>query len=288
MKTKYNDHVSFGAMKIKKCVVIQANLQRRLFYISDTWNCEFSFFLKRCQQYAIRINFADDFSCFLLYFDLMRFIPKAFKEIKVLIKCHEVMRMILMILVSNFLFCLPRLWISSVPSFMNFSFACSLVLPRRISSTACASIVFASSRESSGWAGTSPLLTDVEVIFFNWVVTGAADPTADFDTLDMVTVVFIDCCLSVVRCLFNVANDITIWSQCDERSFLACPSSKQYSLSEEKSQQMCKHSLFLKKFIVCLPFPKNPSSLSLCDRQVIAKRSQRPISSLLVFPEDKR
>lgn len=70
-------------------------------------------------------------------------------------------------------------------------------------------------------------LLSVESFFIFCGKTGVVESMGVFDTFEMVTVVLIDCgcCFSIVFCLFNVAKDITIWSQCDERSFLACKSS---------------------------------------------------------------
>lgn len=117
----------------------------------------------------------------------------------------------------------------SAPSFMNFSFASSFFLPMLSSAYGISSDDFDAARTVRGESldatdGSLFSETPSDGIFLDWLMIGV--PVVVFDTFEMVTVVLIDCgcCFSDARCLFSVANDMTIWSQCDERSFLACPS----------------------------------------------------------------
>ena len=146
-------------------------------------------------------------------------------------------------------------------------------------------------RESLDATDDCTLFTDTEsaAIFLESLMSGVDDPTGVFDTLEMVTVVLIDwgCCFSNARCLLSVANDMTIWSQCDERSFLACRPS-----SRRKSRRQSWEIIFLISkraenniLTSCLPFPETPSSLGCSDRWAIARQFQSLISSLLAFPK---
>lgn len=119
-------------------------------------------------------------------------------------------------------FSLPLL---KLPSLRNFSFASCFrlaMMSASLSSFCISMTVCVESFEPIDISELISKLLSVE-IFGRCCMTGVVESMGVFDTFEMVTVVLIDCgcCFSIVFCLFNVANDITIWSQCDERSFLA-------------------------------------------------------------------
>lgn len=114
---------------------------------------------------------------------------------------------------------------SSIDDEKNFSLAISFF---RVTTSKAGQLEEASSGDldfSRTVCGDSVDVSDTPsnaIFLLDWLVIGAVVVVkiGVFDTFEIVTVVRIDC-FSTERCLLSVASDMTIWSQCDERSFFA-------------------------------------------------------------------